>query len=82
MKPTDFAFPNPRDDRDDLYPEWGIDVRTYLAARMMQTALMGYNIPLNPDSKFNAPNADLSARAKLAVDAADALIAELNKEPK
>lgn len=64
INPSDKVFPS------DVFYQTGIDVRTYIATRLMAGSI--------PD-----PGADVSTvkeKAELAVMAADALINELNKQ--
>lgn len=75
-KPSDGgpAFPSGRSEEhgwEDVLPYYkGMTLRAYLAGQAMQGLMVGYH---------DHPN-DIKTCAKVAVESADALIAELNKE--
>lgn len=74
--PTDPAFPTKREALDPRATGWmmqeGMNLRTYIAAKIM-AAYSGH-----PEYGIKSAN----DRAEWSVQDADALIAELNKEPK
>lgn len=78
MKPTDPAFPGPND--GNIPGEPGIDVRTYLAAKAMQ-AIASNGALLNQLGERVPPKNFPELLARVAVEYADALIAELSKDP-